>query len=407
MENEFVITDGPQKGFVCALDTASDNNDADSVSETINVVYTVDVQHGGAAQFCDQLIASITSIRTSKREQARVNVVVLYANLPTSVAVTLMRLQSPPFTVSLNPIGQQDLQYLQQFTKYQPQGMMRTWNGIVFARLYIARFQPNLAKCVYLDSDTLVRRSLHELWRTDLQGKMFGMNFGVVPEYGFNSGVMVMDLNKIRNTEGIWQKLEAFMRQYAKEFFLPDQTVINRFFAPEITPIDRKWNYCPTPGNSDIRGADAAAIWHFYNQTQKPVRFDEVGQTLVAWNNTFTRSIRDWFLTFTGRKIVRSVEVLMDAGKKIGTGLNPATTKGSTGNAYTPDDREQDQMWCSGSFDRANSFGPRRMRNLGRSDNNAFVVIWRNLGSGNNFAIEFGTSANYRFQIYQVDIQVQ
>ena len=120
-----------------------------------------------------------------------------------------------------------------------------------------------------------------------------------------------------------------------------------------------------------------------------------------------TRSIRDWFLTFTGRKIVRSVEVLMDAGKKIGTLLNPATTKGSTGKAYTPDDREQDQMWCSVSFDRANSFGPRRMRNLGRSDNNAFVVIWRNLGSGNNFAIEFGTSANYRFQIYQVDIQVQ
>ena len=120
-----------------------------------------------------------------------------------------------------------------------------------------------------------------------------------------------------------------------------------------------------------------------------------------------TRSIRDWFLTFTGRKIVRSVEVLMDAGKKIGTLLNPATTKGSTGKTYTPDDREQDRMWCSVSFDRANSFGPRRMRNLGRSDNNAFVVIWRNLGSGNNFAIEFGTSANYRFQIYQVDIQVQ
>lgn len=265
---------------------ASGNNDADSVSETINVVYTVDIQHGGAAQFCDQLLASITSIRTSKREQDRVNVVVLYANLPTDVAVKLMRLQSPSFTVTLCPIGQQDLQYLQQFTKYQPQGMMRTWNGIVFARLYIARFQPNLAKCIYLDSDTLVRRSLHELWRTDLQGKMFGMNFGVVPEYGFNSGVMVMDLNKIRNTDDIWQKLEAFMRQYAKEFFLPDQTVINRFFAPEITPIDRKWNYCPTPGNTDIRGADAAAIWHFYNQPQKPGRFDEVGQTLVAWNNT-------------------------------------------------------------------------------------------------------------------------
>ena len=289
MKDDFkIVTETPNDfrvsgGVINKL--ASGKDDTDPVNETINVVYTVDIQHNGAAQFCDQLLASISSIRTTKREQDKVNVIVLYANLPTDVAVKLWRLQSNNFSVSLSPINHSDLQYLQQFTKYQPSGMNRTWNGIVFARLYISRFLPNLQKCIYLDSDTLVRRSLHELWRTDLQGKMFGMNFGCVPEYGFNSGVMVMDLNKVRSTEGIWEKLEAFMRQYAKEFFLPDQTVINRFFAPEITPIDRKWNYCPTPGNMDIRGADAAAIWHFYNQQQKPTRFDEVGQTLVAWNN--------------------------------------------------------------------------------------------------------------------------
>lgn len=289
MKDDFkIVTETPNDfrvsgGVINKL--ASGKDDTDPVNETINVVYTVDIQHNGAAQFCDQLLASISSIRTTKREQDKVNVIVLYANLPTDVAVKLWRLQSNNFSVSLSPINHSDLQYLQQFTKYQPSGTNRTWNGIVFARLYISRFLPNLKKCIYLDSDTLVRRSLHELWRTDLHGKMFGMNFGCVPEYGFNSGVMVMDLNKVRSTEGIWEKLEAFMRQYAKEFFLPDQTVINRFFAPEITPIDRKWNYCPTPGNMDIRGADAAAIWHFYNQQQKPTRFDEVGQTLVAWNN--------------------------------------------------------------------------------------------------------------------------
>ena len=36
MENEFVITDGPQKTFERALDTVPGKDDADSVSETIN-----------------------------------------------------------------------------------------------------------------------------------------------------------------------------------------------------------------------------------------------------------------------------------------------------------------------------------------------------------------------------------
>lgn len=60
MENEFVITDGQQKTFECALDTVPGKDDADSVSETINVVYTVDVQHGGAAQFCEGTICGGT-----------------------------------------------------------------------------------------------------------------------------------------------------------------------------------------------------------------------------------------------------------------------------------------------------------------------------------------------------------
>ncbi|MGM9863771.1 MAG: glycosyltransferase [Lepagella sp.] len=290
MKDDFkIVTETPNDFRVSGgvIDkSAAGKDDADDKSETINVVYAVDIQHGGAAQFSDQLLASITSIRTSKRQQDRVNVTVLYANIPPDLVVKLTRLSSTNFSVSFNPINATDLQYLQQFTKYQPAGMARTWNGIVFARLYIAKFLPALDKCIYLDSDTLVRRSLHELWRADLGGKMFGMAMGCVPEYGYNSGVMVMDLEKIRGFDGIWGRLEAYMRSYARTFFLPDQTTINRFFAPEITPIDGKWNYCPTPGNRDIRGADAAAIWHFYNQPQKPLRFDEVGQTLVAWNNT-------------------------------------------------------------------------------------------------------------------------
>ena len=252
--------------------------------QQIEVVYTVDVQGMGAVPFCDMLKSSVFSVRESNKGNP-VRVSVLYANIPADLMNEIYGMATEGFSVRFAKIQQNDLAYMQTLTKHQPSSQVRTWNGIVYARIWTALALPDIDRCIYLDNDTLVRKSLLPLWETDLGGKMLGMNMGTVPEYGYNSGVMLMDLAKMRSDPEMWQRLSAFLNKEAKTFFCPDQTAINRFFADEICPVDRIWNYPPMPGMTDLEGMSNAAIWHFY-EGGKPRRLDsdDFGRACLLWN---------------------------------------------------------------------------------------------------------------------------
>jgi len=252
----------------------------------INLAYTVDVQGPGAGQFVDQLLCSVYSARKHRREEDSITCYVAYGNMPVELMRKLVALQTDRFRFEFFNITQPDMNYMQQFTRHNPASQARPWCGIVYARLFLPKFFPELDRVLYLDSDTMIVGSLHELYSIDLGDKLFGMNMGIVPEYGFNSGVMLMDLRKMREDVDLYPKLDGFMRTFSASFFLPDQTTINRFFADRILPIDRKYNFPPTPGmrNPEMRNA---TILHFYNQHMKPMRVpqDDVGMTNVLWNN--------------------------------------------------------------------------------------------------------------------------
>lgn len=110
---------------------------------------------------------------------------------------------------------------MQQFTKQDPTSNARAWGGIVYARLWLAKWMMNEDRCLYLDSDTMVRGDLYELYQTDMGDKSYGIVMGCIPEYGYNSGVILMDLKKIREANK-WEALNEHLAKYAKTYFLPD-----------------------------------------------------------------------------------------------------------------------------------------------------------------------------------------
>lgn len=120
------------------------------------------------------------------------------------------------------------------------------------------------------------------------------------------------------------------------------------------------------------------------------LRFKNSSRTLCD-GTPIMRYIRDNFVHFEGRKICRSVELVMD-----------------TGVSFLSDDPEprENMLYCRASFDRGYSFGPVRYRRLGRGGDNAHNVTWRNLGSGGSLLLEFGLSANYQFQLYQIRLEI-
>lgn len=127
-------------------------------------------------------------------------------------------------------------------------------------------------------------------------------------------------------------------------------------------------------------------------QTGVFVRFtDEHRRT--ASGHPITRYVRDSFSNFDVRKIVRRIALVMDSGVR--RRFNDLESIG---------DRD---IYLRTSMNRGLSFSQYHYRKLGQSGQNNKVVEWRNLGSSNSLLVEFGTSADYILQIYDVKIDLQ
>ena len=261
----------------------SRNNNVKSLK--MNIAYTVDIQGQGAIQFANQLFNSIYSIKkTNTKNNICVNV--FYGNITEQFIDNLNKLKSENFDIIFRHLSNDDMVFMQQFTKQNANSVARAWCGIVFARLWLAKHLPLEDRCLYLDSDTMVRGDLSDLYSTDLNGKSYGMVMGCIPEYGYNSGVILMDLKKLRD-DNKWDKLNEHLAKYARTYFLPDQTVINRFYKDDIFELPLKYNYPPNMDRPALKDDDCskAVIWHFYNGGTKPVQFTQADWCKVEWNN--------------------------------------------------------------------------------------------------------------------------
>ena len=159
----------------------------ESDKDVINVAYAVNVAGDGAAMFVNQLLASVASIARNGLGEDRVRAYILHGQLGDDVIKKLLGLKTDRFDVVCASFAQRDMDFMQQFTKNSPTSSQRSWSGIVFARLWLPVYLKDIDRCIYLDSDTLVRKPLREIWDFDLGGKAYGMAMGSVPEYGYNS----------------------------------------------------------------------------------------------------------------------------------------------------------------------------------------------------------------------------
>lgn len=151
----------------------------------------------------------------------------------------------------------------------------------------------NIERVIYLDCDTLVRRDLTELYRTDLLGNPiaavpwvvlghYGDDFGRhlrsftrrfnLPDDGtpyFYSSLLLMHLPTMRSMQ-IQQRLIAAARHFSRELIWPDQDVLNAVLRGRITPLPLAYNAIPLFSEQLENESDAAraayaapAIVHF------------------------------------------------------------------------------------------------------------------------------------------------
>lgn len=135
-------------------------------------------------------------------------------------------------------------------------------SSIVFARLFIPELLKTESKAIYLDCDIIVLKPLEELYNMDLSGKSIGvildgrkdqesslkrLNLNLNRTY-FNAGVMVMDLEKLRDNNKFLNTIEYCLNP-DRELQLNEQDALNIVFENDYATNEVIWNY--THGNSE------------------------------------------------------------------------------------------------------------------------------------------------------------
>ena len=167
-------------------------------------------------------------------------------------------------------------------------------SAVYYYRAFIPLMFPLYRKAVYIDSDTILRGDIGELYDIDLgdnaMAAMVDPKVTVIPEFRdyvdnalgvphkeyVNSGVQVMDLRKMRKMKYLSTMIDL-IKKYDADLVAPDQDYLNVILRGKILKLDPVWNAEPVkdlPRN--------VKLVHF-NLFNKPWHYRNVPCERIFW----------------------------------------------------------------------------------------------------------------------------
>ncbi|OBZ18139.1 hypothetical protein A8L34_00695 [Bacillus sp. FJAT-27264] len=127
------------------------------------------------------------------------------------------------------------------------------WTMASMYRLLLPNFI-QADRVIYLDCDILVNMDINELWSIDLGEHYLGAvldqgenlleyftSLGLNAELYFNSGVILFQLNNIRNKQNWYGEMLNFLRDFPM-MTMPDQDVLNAVYSSNYLQMDQRFN---------------------------------------------------------------------------------------------------------------------------------------------------------------------
>lgn len=191
------------------------------------------------------------------------------------------------------------------------------WPPSMYARMYLPSLLREESKVLYLDIDVLVLQDLAQMYQRDsgegalasvvfekqnkdLEERKKLLHLEVDHQY-FNSGVMLMELERMRQANTV-QQIQHCMSDHKYKFLYPDQDILNIVLGSRVAELHPKYNWpamftrkqilSPKASCWGIQGSREAlsaalepAIIHFFG-SPKPT------QRNTSFYKTFYRNIQ-------------------------------------------------------------------------------------------------------------------
>ena len=245
--------------------------------------------------YAPYVAASMNSLTKNLNPDRYYRVIILHDGLNWANRVRLRNLVTKNCAIQFKKINRS--LYLKAVIKYcsKRKGAGDFFSAAVYYyRFFIHRLFPMYNKCVYIDSDTILRGDIGELYDIELGDNvvaaMVDPKVDVIKEFRdyvnnavgvpykeyVNDGVMVMDLKKMRKLHYI-TTLVGMIEKYDADLVAPDQDYLNVICRGRIKHLAKNWNAEPTkklPKNTKLV--------HF-NLFNKPWHYKNVPSEEIFW----------------------------------------------------------------------------------------------------------------------------
>ena len=211
-----------------------------NMGKTVHLVYMAD------SKYLPYMMTSLYSAIKNKNRTTKYHVHVIAKDFSNKDKTTLQKLTAKNIDINIYDAEDKNLDtsHLGRFGSF----------NISLQKLFIADYLKEIDKVLYLDSDTLVQSDLSKVYDTPVENVyVAAVKDGLMyqfPEhidelslrdknFYFNSGVMLLNLNKIRNDKIINRALIYFNTH---QDVFGDQDILNVVFKGKVTPLSYRYN---------------------------------------------------------------------------------------------------------------------------------------------------------------------
>ena len=240
------------------------------------------------------LTVALHSMIENASKDYNYKIIVLNSELKDESAKQLLKLENENFKIEFADVNKKIADVARNMTL----GLRDYYSNSIYYRIFIPSLFPNYEKALYLDADIVVLDDISKLYFEDLGDNLLGaitddvVNgndsfkeysktvLGIEPTKYFNSGILVMNLDKLREFE-IENKFVHLLSKYNFDTIAPDQDYLNYLCRGKVKYIHKGWDRMPI---EDKNFSDDDLHLIHYNMFKKPWHYSEVPYENFFWD---------------------------------------------------------------------------------------------------------------------------
>lgn len=236
---------------------------------------------------------AIHSLKKNIKKKNKFRIIVLNSEITEKSKEEIRQFEDEDFIIEFKDISK-------EISKLKEDLALRLrdyYSSTIYYRMFIPSLFTEYDKAIYIDSDVILQDDISNLYNKELNDnyvaairdevvngaevfrKYSKIAIGIDPEYYFNSGVLLMNLKKMREDK-IEEKFIYLLTKYNLDTVAPDQDYLNVLCKGKVLYLPETWDKMPDFGEKIE--AEKIHLIH-YNMFRKPWHYADVPYSECFW----------------------------------------------------------------------------------------------------------------------------